>query len=121
MNICIISGSARKDNNTIRLAYALKRILEKRHRVSIVDFIKYDIPLVPQGDIDPHSLSTFQKQLIDEVGQANLVFLISPEYNWSTTPEVLNMLHRLADNDFQHIFDNTVFALMGVSTGKGGK
>jgi chromate reductase, NAD(P)H dehydrogenase (quinone) len=121
MNICIISGSARKNNNTIRVAYALQNLLNGEHTVSIIDFVAYDIPLLPQGDLIEHSLTPFQSELMESMHKAHIVVLISPEYNWSTTPEILNMLHRLGTNDFKHVFDETVFALIGVSSGKGGK
>lgn len=121
MNICIISGSARQNNNTIRVAKALERLLKNAHEVSLIDFMQYDIPLITQGDIKADALTPFQQQLVNGIDKAQIMILISPEYNWSTTPEILNMLHRFGDREFKHIFDNTVFAMVGVSTGKGGK
>lgn len=121
MNICIISGSARINNNTIRVGKALQHLLIDKHSVSLIDFQQYDIPFINQGEIVPQHLTLFQQQLTKGIEQANLVILISPEYNWSTTPEILNFLHRFGDNSFKHIFENTVFAMVGVSTGKGGK
>jgi len=103
------------------VAYALEKLLKKEHTVSIVDFIEYDIPLLPQGDVVAHALTSFQSKLMEGLHKAHIVFLISPEYNWSTTPEILNMLHRFGTNDFKYVFDESVFALIGVSSGKGGK
>ncbi len=121
MKICIISGSARENNNTIRVAYALERMLSMEHQVALIDFQQYDIPFINQAQVTPENLSLFQQQLANGMREAQLVILISPEYNWSTTPEILNFLHRFGDREFKDLFDNKVFSLVGVSTGKGGK
>ena len=121
MNICILSGSARANNNTIRVGYALQRLLKNEHSVSVIDFQQYDIPLINQGEVSLEPNSDFQKKLFLGMKDAQIVILISPEYNFSTTPEILNMLHRLGDRKFKQLFDEKVFALVGVSTGKGGK
>lgn len=120
MNICIVSGSARANNNTIRVAKAIKHLLGQ-HAVSIIDFQQYDIPLLVHGDIDAEALTPFQQQLCNAMIAADIIYIITPEYNWSTTPEILNWLHRFGDKAFKPLFDNKVFALVGVSTGKGGK
>ncbi|MEI6595432.1 MAG: NAD(P)H-dependent oxidoreductase [Bacteroidota bacterium] len=121
MNICIISGSARANNNTIRVGYALERLLKNEHIVTLIDFQQYDIPLINQAEVSLNNLSAFQKKLVDGMSNAQIVFLISPEYNYTTTPEILNMLHRMGDRNFKQLFDEKIFALVGVSTGKGGK
>ena len=121
MNITILSGSARANNNTLRVAKALKRIASESHQVNIVDFQEYDIPLMAQGTLNPDQLTKFQQELINSLAGAQLIIVISPEYNWSTTPELLNMLHLLPNKPFMHLFDNKVFSFVGVSTGKGGK
>ena len=121
MNICILSGSARENNNTIRVAMAIKQLLEPIHQVQLIDFRMYDIPFLNQAEIHPEKLSTFQQQLANSMEAAQLVLIISPEYNWSTTPEILNFLHRFGNKEFSHLFHNKVFSLVGVSTGKGGK
>lgn len=120
MNICIVSGSARANNNTIRVAKAIKH-LNQEHGVSIIDFQQYDIPLIVHGDVDAQALTPFQQQLCNAMIAADIIYIITPEYNWSTTPEILNWLHRFGDKAFAPLFDNKVFALVGVSTGKGGK
>lgn len=89
--------------------------------VTLVDFLQYDIPLMVQGHIHKNELTPFQQYLYDAMEKAHIVFIITPEYNWSTTPEILNWLHRFGDREFKSQFDNKVFALVGVSTGKGGK
>ncbi len=122
MNITIISGSARANNNTLRVAKALQNKIELlKHTVSIVDFTDYDLPLINQGKINQASLSNFQNSLIQNWRNANLVITISPEYNWSSTPELLNMYNAVGTNDFIDLFNHKTFAFVGVSTGKGGK
>jgi len=122
MQFCIISGSARANNNTIRVAKAIaKRLKELGNDVALIDFIRYDIPLINQGQITPENFSAFQQQLVDGMRNANSIIIITPEYNWSTTPEILNWLHRFGEQRFSDLFQNKVFATVGVSTGKGGK
>jgi chromate reductase len=121
-NFCIISGSARAENNTFRVALALKhKLTSLGYSASLSDFRNYDIPLINQGAITPENFSAFQQQLADGMTEANCIIIITPEYNWSTTPEILNWLHRFGDKRFKHLFENKVFATVGVSTGKGGK
>ncbi len=121
MRICVISGSARTNNNTIRVAKAIEHALQSEHQVVVIDFIHYDIPLIAQGGLNANNLSAFQQKLVKAMDEAHVVIMISPEYNWSTTPEILNMLHLLPNKPLAHLFNNKVFSFVGVSTGKGGK
>ena len=120
MNIGIISGSARANNNTIRVAKAIQ-LLHQNDMVKLVDFQGYDIPLINQGEIQLNNLSPFQTGLMSTMKHADLLYIITPEYNWSTTPEILNWLHRYGERGMKELFDEKVIALVGVSTGKGGK
>lgn len=122
MNICIISGSARANNNTIRVAKAIaQRLSNLQHEISLVDFMGYDIPLINQATIDVNAFTPFQQHLVQSMEVANAIIVITPEYNWTTTPEILNWLHRFGDKKFASLFNEKVFATVGVSTGKGGK
>lgn len=122
MNIAILSGSARANNNTIRVGKAIRlRLEDLGHAASLVDFQQYDIPLINQGIIEESTYTFFQKQLADAMKVAQAIIIITPEYNWSTTPEILNFLHRMGDRKFLHLFEEKVFATVGVSSGKGGK
>lgn len=122
MHIAILSGSARANNNTLRVGKALELRLQKLgHQTSLVDFQQYDIPLINQGGINELTFTSFQKDLANAMSAANTIIIITPEYNWSTTPEILNFLHRLGDKTFKHLFNEKVFATVGVSTGRGGK
>ncbi len=122
MNIAILSGSARANNNTLRVGKALQlRLIKLEHDTSLVDFRQYDIPLINQGEVSEELFTPFQQHLAQAMTLADIVILITPEYNWSTTPEILNFLHRLGDRKFASLFNEKVFATIGVSTGKGGK
>lgn len=122
MNIAILSGSARADNNTLRVGKALQlRLIQLEHDTSLVDFQQYDIPLINQGEVSEELFTPFQQHLAQAMQGADAIILITPEYNWSTTPEILNFLHRLGDRKFAALFNEKVFATVGVSTGKGGK
>lgn len=122
MKIAIISGSARINNNTLRVAKAIKSKLELlNHSTSIIDFTNYDLPLINQGKLNSLSLTNFQQDLIQNWRNSELVITISPEYNWSSTPELLNMYNAVGVNEFIDLFDQKTFAFIGVSTGKGGK
>ncbi|MES2727889.1 MAG: NAD(P)H-dependent oxidoreductase [Bacteroidota bacterium] len=122
MKVAILSGSARTNNNTIRVARALKNKLDALGYTStIIDFTAYDLPLTNQAKIDANNLTAFQLQLVNTWAESQLIITISPEYNWTTTPELLNMYNVLGTLDFRHLFDNKVFSFVGVSTGKGGK
>lgn len=122
MNIAILSGSARANNNTLRVGKALKLRLDALgHTSNLIDFQHYDIPLINQGLVDTALFSSFQQQLANAMISAHAVIIITPEYNWSTTPEILNFLHRFGDRKFKDLFEGKVFSTVGVSTGKGGK
>jgi chromate reductase len=122
MNVAIISGSARANNNTLRVAKAIQLHLTNLNQLSnIVDFTFYDLPLINQGKVDNDNLSVFQDDLITNWRNADLIITISPEYNWSVTPELLNMYNAIGVKDFMELFHEKTFAFVGVSSGKGGK
>jgi chromate reductase len=122
MNISILSASPMSNSNSIRFSRMLKdKLTKKNHHVDIIDFEKYDIPFMNKGFVDSSDLNDFQKELIGSVSNAQLVFICSPEYNWMPSAELVNMFHQLGGKQFKHFFDNKVFAIAGVSNGKGGK
>ena len=122
MNITILSASPLSNSNSMRFCMMLqKKLALKGHHVEIIDFEKFDIPFMNKGEVDPENLNAFQKELIDSVTNARLVFICSPEYNWMPSAELINMFHQLGDRKFKPFFDNKVFAIAGISSGKGGK
>lgn len=122
MKVSIISGSSRSNNNTIRLAKAFAHeFREKGHDADIIDFKDYDLPFPNQGDVDPEHLTDFQKKLFKGFEESQIVLVLTPEYNWFPSAELVNMVHTLGSSKFSYLFDNKVFGFAGVSTGKGGR
>ena len=123
MKITLISTSSRKDSNSLRFVSYLRHILaeEGQHEVSIVTFEHYDIPLVGQGSIKKDALTPFQEELISAWEAADLVLFAMPEYNWTAPPQATNAIHQLGGPAFKHLFDNKVFAMVGISNGRGGR
>ncbi|MFB1003070.1 MAG: NAD(P)H-dependent oxidoreductase [Bacteroidia bacterium] len=118
MKIGIISGSARKGNNTHRVALAIKKQLGLGE---IVDFQDYDLPNFAEGWVNPSSETAFQQHLIKTIDDADLLIVLTPEYNWFPSAEIINSIHQLAGPTYKHIFDNKVVTTLGVSTGRGGR
>lgn len=123
MKICIISGSSRKKNNTLRLAKATKNVLSKKgyEEVKILDFQEYDIPFFNGGSVDRNNPTEFQAKVFDSMSTADIVFIYSPEYNWFPSGEIVNFIHQLATTDNADLFSEKVFVMGGVSAGRGGK
>lgn len=123
MNIAIIATSPRKDSNSLRFSKYLQKVLATSgfENSTVVDFHHFDIPSVGRGIIKKDDLSLFQAELIGAWEKADLVFFVTPEYNWTVNGDLLNALHQLGSKDFLHLFNNKVFALAGVSNGRGGK
>lgn len=123
MNITILSTSPRKKSNTLRFAKSVQSILQTQgfSSVSLVDFEAYDVPFFGQGFLNKNALSSFQQNLISAWEQADLVFIVMPEYNWFPDAELINLLNHLGGKDFAHLFGEKTFALAGVSSGRGGK
>lgn len=118
MKVGIISGSARKRNNTLRVAKAIKKEIGE---ASILDFQEYDIPNFNDESIKPGFESSFQKSFISMMEECDLVFFLTPEYNWFPSAESINIIHTFANNHYKHLFDNKVITTIGVSAGRGGR
>lgn len=121
MKVCILSGSPGENSNTIKISKAIYNKLSAIAAVEIVDFSKSDIPLSGHGNVNISQLTVFQKHLYQSMSEAELVFIISPEYNWMPSAEIINFINQMADKPFSSMWDNKVFALAGVSNGRGGK
>jgi chromate reductase len=123
MNIAIIATSPRKNSNSLRFSNYLQKLAQTAgyENVTVVDFHHFDIPSVGRGTINKESLTDFQSELLSAWTAADLVFFITPEYNFTVNGDLLNALHQLGSKDFAHLFHDKVFALAGVSSGRGGK
>jgi chromate reductase len=123
MNIAIIATSPRKNSNSLRFSNYLQKLAQTSgyEYVTVVDFHHFDIPSVGRGTINKEALTDFQRELLSAWTAADLVFFITPEYNFTVNGDLLNALHQLGSKDFAHLFHDKVFALAGVSAGRGGK
>jgi chromate reductase, NAD(P)H dehydrogenase (quinone) len=123
MNIAILSTSSRKNSNSLRFSRYLQHVLTEtaQHDVTIVSFEDYDIPFSGQGSVKKDELTPFQQDLIGSWEAADLVFFALPEYNWTAPPQATNTIHQLGGPAFKHLFDNKVFAMAGISNGRGGR
>ena len=123
MNIAIIATSPRKNSNSLRFSKHLQKVLKASNNqdTSIVDFHHFDIPSVGRGIVNKDALTDFQRELLTAWEKADLIFFVTPEYNFTVNGDLLNALHQLGSKDFAHLFHDKVFALAGVSAGRGGK
>lgn len=122
--ITILSGSPRKGSNTLRVAKAIQTLLLSQNpdeAVRIIDYSGYDIPSASQGFVDPNNLTEWQKDLVQSTSDARVVFVLTPEYNWFPSAEIIQTIHVMASRHFQGMWDNKIFATAGVSNGRGGR
>ncbi|MBC7425195.1 MAG: NAD(P)H-dependent oxidoreductase [Bacteroidia bacterium] len=122
--ITILSGSPRKGSNTLKTSKALKRIVAGQGysgEVKIIDFHEFDIPSLAQGSIKIETLSSFQQNIKDSMTLSDVVFILTPEYNWFPSSEIISFINAFARNDLKELWDNKVFAMCGISNGRGGR
>ena len=123
MNICILSGSSRKNSNTLRLSKATKLKLTEmtNAQIDVINFEDYDFPFFNGTPVDRENPSEFQASVFKLMQKADLIFVYSPEYNWFPSGEMVNLIHQIASEKNADLFDEKVFAFGGVSSGRGGK
>ncbi|MBL7812855.1 MAG: NAD(P)H-dependent oxidoreductase [Bacteroidetes bacterium] len=123
--IGILSGSSRKNSNTARVAKAIQRIAASKglpvSECIIPDFTQYDIPFANGGHLHKEQLSAFQQSVYDCMKNSHLIFVLSPEYNWFPSAEIINLIHQMGNRDFKECWDGKIFATCGISTGRGGR
>lgn len=122
MKTAIISTSPRQESNSLKVArYLESKFSEQVSDIRVLDFEKIDIPMVGRGDLDPDQLSPFQQKFLSTWGEADLIVFVIPEYNWITSGELINAIHQVGNKTFAHLFNDKVFAMVGVSSGRGGR
>lgn len=122
--ITILSGSPRKHSSTLRVAKAVRNIIQELdpgQEVKIVDFNGFDIPSANKGNVDIHHLTPWQAELYDHMSASSLVFVLTPEYNWFPSAEIIQMLHAMGGSSYASMWDKKVFATLGTSSGRGGR
>lgn len=121
--ITILSGSPRHNSNTLRVAKAIRLAIEQTGNtpVRLIDFNGFDIPSANTGSVNPHNMSAWQRALYESCRDSNLVFILTPEYNWFPSAEIIQMIHSMASTEFKDMWNNKVFATCGTSSGRGGR
>jgi chromate reductase len=121
--ITILSGSPRKNSNTLRVAKALKHMIAEHtdEQVNIVDFNGFDIPSANTARVSIDNLSEWQKTLHRSMSDSHLIFVLTPEYNWFPSAEIIQMIHVMAGAQFADMWNHKVFAMCGTSNGRGGR
>jgi chromate reductase len=114
----IISGSARPNNNTLRAAKAIQKLIPS---ASLIDYTNYDLPNFNGNPSDTIGSTKWQQELLSGIEQSNLLIILTPEYNWFPTAELINTVHQLGTAKHSSIFNNKVVAFVGVSAGRGGR
>ena len=123
MHIALIATSSRPNSNSLRFVNYLNQLLSEsnQHTVQIVTYEHYDIPFVGQGNLNPNALTPFQQELTSAWAAADLIIFALPEYNWTAPAQATNAIHQLGTPAFKHLFADKVFAMAGISNGRGGR
>lgn len=112
MKVALIVGSLRKDSYNLRLAQNIERLLPENAEA---DYVSVDLPLFSEDiESDP------PKSVLDvaeTVKSADLVMVISPEYNRSLPGGLKNLLDWLSRPCSDFALDGKVVAIGGMSTG----
>lgn len=122
--ITILSGSPRLKSNTMRVAKAIqKAILETAPdtEIRIIDFNGFDIPSANKGVMRREHLTEWQQELFQAMSDASMIFVLTPEYNWFPSAEIIQTLHAMGGSQFAEAWQNKVFVTCGVSNGRGGR
>lgn len=116
MKTLILSGSARPNNNTHRLALAMEKLTDN---AEIIHYVDYDLPAFNQ--LDGYKKTNFHQRLEAGMCGADHIVILSPEYNWFPTAELIQTIHLLATPANRELFDGKLFSCAGVSSGRGGR
>lgn len=122
MKVLILSTSHRKGSNTLKSCLYIQSIFQQKgFETHIVDFVEDDIPLVGKGEISLENLTKFQSELMNYWENSQIIIVATPEYNWGLNANVSNLFHQLGNSSFKYLFNNKIFGIVGVSSGRGGK
>lgn len=123
--IAILTGSSREKSKTASVSKAIRRICQAHgigaDEIYLPDFTQYDIPFHNGGELHKGHLSAFQAEVYEAMNKARIVFIVSPEYNWFPSAEIINLINQFGNKEFQDCWENKIFATCGVSSGRGGR
>lgn len=119
MKAITLSGSIRKGSYNQKLALHMGRKLrDEGVEVTDLDLGDFDMPIFNQ-DLEPDNVPDAAGQLADLFRSSDIVFIASPEYNGGMTPLLVNTLAWVSRQK-PSPFQNAVFGIGGVSSGKYG-
>jgi chromate reductase len=123
--IGILAGSSRLNSNTARVGKAIQRILLangiSKTEILCPDFTHFDIPFSNRGDIGKENLTAFQTEVYNAMAASKLVFILTPEYNWFPSAEIINLINQFGGKHFMECWAGKLFATCGISSGRGGR
>jgi chromate reductase, NAD(P)H dehydrogenase (quinone) len=123
--IGILAGSSRINANTAKVGKAIKRIAiangVNESQILMPDFTKFDIPFANVKDVGKDSLSDFQLEIYNAMSKSDLIFILTPEYNWFPSAEIINLINQFGSKQFTDCWDGKLFATCGISSGRGGR
>lgn len=123
--IAILAGSSRENSKTAMVGRAVRRICMAHGvdaaEILMPDFSTYDIPFHNAGEITKDMLTPFQYSVYEAMAKARLIFILTPEYNWFPSAEIINLINQFGSRKFNECWDGKVFATCGISSGRGGR
>ena len=94
MKIEIISGSARENSVTRRVALHLKKYLSEtsEHEVNLLDMHDWQLPALEKVFLTVDATPPAFRELSERVFAADAFIMVTPEYNGSYAPALKNLL-----------------------------
>lgn len=94
MKIEIISGSARKESITLRVALALEKWLKEQtgHETGLIDCSEFRLPALQEVFTSVDNTPEEYKSIAKRIFESDGLILVTPEYNGSFSPELKNLL-----------------------------
>ena len=93
MNIEIVSGSTRQESITLRAAKYLQRHLTSfapQHEIGLIDLREHPLPFMEKVFTTPEAAPLEIQPLAARMQQADAFVLVSPEYNGTMSPALIN-------------------------------
>jgi len=99
--IVLIVGSVRQDRNGIKVArWFEQKLKERKHDVHFVDPIELNLPLLDRMYKEMNDPPQKLKELQSAIKNADGYLPITPEYNHSTSPAMVNTLDYFLEEYF---------------------
>jgi chromate reductase len=123
--LSILSGSSRPTSSTGKVAKAIYHACVAHgisgDQILMPDFTTYDIPFHNAGEVTKTNLSGFQNSVYQAMSKADMIFILTPEYNWFPSAEIINLINQYGTREFSDCWDKKIFVTCGISSGRGGR